>query len=215
MRPVRVLATLDGVTYPVFYGWVDIQNGWVRIETEAGFATVLVPCNDGFEILNNGRVFTRTLSSTTSTPSSPPARRSTGGSTRRQARDDRGGLLGQRPHRDLRHRDDNAAALRPINDGPSRRYSTTRERLGDANAYQPFARAARHGDGLGEADGDHERRPPVRDPGRRPSLCLSAGSKNVTWQPQAPPRATWAAAWPGSGTLGALGVDLQRRDPSR
>lgn len=61
MLPVRVLATLDGTTYSVFYGWVDVQNGWVRVETEAGFATVLVPCNDGFEILNAGRIFTRTL----------------------------------------------------------------------------------------------------------------------------------------------------------
>jgi hypothetical protein len=61
MQPCRVIATLDGTPYAVFYGWIDIQNGWVRIENDAAAASVLVPCNDGFEILNNGRVFSRTF----------------------------------------------------------------------------------------------------------------------------------------------------------
>lgn len=58
MRPMFVQATLDSVIYPVFYGWVDVQDGWVRQESEPGRALVTLPANDGFDILANSRLVT-------------------------------------------------------------------------------------------------------------------------------------------------------------
>lgn len=57
MLPLRVVITCDGVTYPKFYGWIDPQDGWVRQESDPGFARVRVPANDGFDALNVAGVY--------------------------------------------------------------------------------------------------------------------------------------------------------------
>lgn len=57
MLPLRARITCDSVTYPVFYGWIDPQDGWVRTESDPGSASVRVPANDGFDALNAGGIY--------------------------------------------------------------------------------------------------------------------------------------------------------------
>lgn len=56
MKPVQVVFTLLGTPFKMHTGWVDIQDGWVRDESDPGKATVYVPSNDAFELLATGRV---------------------------------------------------------------------------------------------------------------------------------------------------------------
>lgn len=58
MVPFYITALLGGTTYPVMRGWVDLQDAWVRDESEPGRALVTATLNDGFEILNNSRLIT-------------------------------------------------------------------------------------------------------------------------------------------------------------
>lgn len=55
--PYRAQITCAGVTYPMFYGWLDPQDGWRRSEAEPGFASVAVTANDGFDPLNVAGVY--------------------------------------------------------------------------------------------------------------------------------------------------------------
>lgn len=56
MKPVQAVFTLGGTPYTMHTGWVDIQDGWVRDESDPGRALVSVPSNDAFELLANSRV---------------------------------------------------------------------------------------------------------------------------------------------------------------
>ncbi len=57
VKPLRVQATLDSVVYPVFRGWGDLQNSWVRDETDPHAATVVHQANDGFDYLNVSGIY--------------------------------------------------------------------------------------------------------------------------------------------------------------
>lgn len=53
MLPLRVRAILDSAEYDYFYGWLDVQNAWIRQQIDPGHSQVNLPANDGFEILSN------------------------------------------------------------------------------------------------------------------------------------------------------------------
>lgn len=200
MQPVRVLATLDGVTYPVFYGWVDVQDGWVRIEQEAAFATVSVPCNDGFEILNNGRIFTRTLTLDYfdavkfSNPSMYWRFDETVGAGTAQDASGNGntGTVGS----GITFGQTGA----PISDGTAALFNNTSGGKVVSNLYQLGTGNSFTAMGWAKRTATTDADPLFGVDAIRPSLCCSSGSEDVTWQPQTPSTAvTWAAAWPGTG----------------
>lgn len=51
MLQTSIVATLDATDYPVFFGWGDTQDCWLRTESSPGFAEVTTSCNDGFDVV--------------------------------------------------------------------------------------------------------------------------------------------------------------------
>ncbi len=56
MRRTRCRATLDGSTYyTMFTTFVDPEQGWQIVQTDAGYAEVVAAANDGFDLLSTSQ----------------------------------------------------------------------------------------------------------------------------------------------------------------